>query len=275
MDLLPSDAPSPRLCHLIKWPDFDGYGFNLHAEKAKMGQFIGKVDVDSPAQMAGLREGDRIIEVNAVNISTENHRQVVERIKSLERETKLLVVDPETDDWYKENDLVVKSTQLNVIYIKTPVPRPSSDSPRAQQHQPLAPAVMSAPVAAAAASVPTPSVVPVVPVVEEPQQQQEVTTSHQQQQQQQPSHTIQIAADSDEPAGDEAPTSDNNETRAIVHADQTQIVHHHDQQQQADEQDHHHQQQPQQHQQQQQQSIGRVTDQPVTEIKLNVTMVSS
>jgi predicted metalloprotease with PDZ domain len=75
-DELPPDAPAPRLCHLIKWHDFDGYGFNLHAEKSKTGQFVGKVDDQSPAQAAGLREGDRIIEVNGVNIVCENHRQV-------------------------------------------------------------------------------------------------------------------------------------------------------------------------------------------------------
>jgi len=33
------------------------------------GQFIGKVDPNSPAEAAGLREGDKIIEVNGVNIS--------------------------------------------------------------------------------------------------------------------------------------------------------------------------------------------------------------
>ena len=73
---LSPDAPAPRLCHLVKWADFDGYGFNLHAEKSKSGQFVGKVDEHSPAQAAGLREGDRIIEVNGVNIANENHRQV-------------------------------------------------------------------------------------------------------------------------------------------------------------------------------------------------------
>ena len=55
-------APRPRLCHIVKWPDFDGYGFNLHAEKNRPGQFIGKVDPGSPAEMAGLREGDKIVE---------------------------------------------------------------------------------------------------------------------------------------------------------------------------------------------------------------------
>lgn len=134
MDVLPDDAPAPRLCHLIKWPDFDGYGFNLHAERSNPGQFIGKIDEESPAQMAGLKEGDRIVEVNGVNISNENHRQVVERIKSDPLETKLLVVDADTDSWYKEQDIVLKSSQLNVIYIKTPTPRPQPDSPRAKFH---------------------------------------------------------------------------------------------------------------------------------------------
>lgn len=76
MSDLPSNAPSPRLCHIAKWPDFDGYGFNLHADKSRPGQYIGKVDENSPADVAGLCEGDRIIEVNGVNISNENHKQV-------------------------------------------------------------------------------------------------------------------------------------------------------------------------------------------------------
>lgn len=117
----------PRLCHLVKWPDFKDYGFNLHAEKHKLGQYIGKVDEFSPAWYAGLREGDRIIEVNGVNISNENHKQVVERIKSVPNETKLLVVDEAADKWYKERKIVVKSTQNNVIYQKTPSERPTQE----------------------------------------------------------------------------------------------------------------------------------------------------
>ena len=123
---LPDDAPCPRLCHIIKWPDFDGYGFNLHAEKNKSGQFIGKVDDDSPAVLAGLREGDKIIEVNFVNISNENHRQVVERIKSITNETRLLVLDEAADKWYRERKIVVKSSQSNVIFFRTTVPRPDT-----------------------------------------------------------------------------------------------------------------------------------------------------
>lgn len=124
---LPKNAPNPRLCYLVKWPDFEGYGFNLHAEKAKTGQFIGKVDEGSPAELAGLREGDRIIEVNGVNISNENHRQVVERIKAMVNETILLVIDEEGDRYYKDNKVVIKGNQANVIYKKTPPSRPTKE----------------------------------------------------------------------------------------------------------------------------------------------------
>ncbi|XP_017478393.1 PREDICTED: Na(+)/H(+) exchange regulatory cofactor NHE-RF1 [Rhagoletis zephyria] len=82
-----------KLCHIVKRPDFEGYGFNLHSEKVKPGQFIGKVDVNSPAEASGLKEGDRIIEVNGVNISGESHKQVVQRIKALSNEVRLLIVE--------------------------------------------------------------------------------------------------------------------------------------------------------------------------------------
>lgn len=53
------DPPQPRVCHIKKVANFDGYGFNLHAEKNKPGQFVGKIDPGSPAEHAGLKEGDR------------------------------------------------------------------------------------------------------------------------------------------------------------------------------------------------------------------------
>lgn len=121
-----SSSNTIRLCHIIKWDDFEGYGFNLHAEKGKPGQYIGKVDEGSPAEAAGLKEGDRIIEVNGVNIANENHKQVVQRIKAMPEETKLLVVDADSDNYYKAQNVVIKSTHPNVVYQKTPMPQPNS-----------------------------------------------------------------------------------------------------------------------------------------------------
>lgn len=121
----------PRLCHLVKWPDFQGYGFNLHAERGKAGQFIGKVDEGSPAEAAGLKEGDRIVEINGTNIGNENHQQVVGRIKSLGDEVKLLVVDPETDKYYKDIKQIVRSDLPEVVElsaVRDKVPEDSAET---------------------------------------------------------------------------------------------------------------------------------------------------
>lgn len=108
-----------RLCHVVKRADFDGYGFNLHAEKGRPGQYIGKVDDGSPAESAGLRQGDRILEVNGTNITTETHKKVVELIKAVPNETKLLVIDPRAEGAdlkaaIAKSGTVVKSSGVDV-----------------------------------------------------------------------------------------------------------------------------------------------------------------
>uniref|UniRef100_A0A3B3UQT5 Na(+)/H(+) exchange regulatory cofactor NHE-RF n=1 Tax=Poecilia latipinna TaxID=48699 RepID=A0A3B3UQT5_9TELE len=84
----------PRLCIMAKGDS--GYGFHLHGEKGKNGQYIRKVEPGSPAEASGMRAGDRVVAVNGVNVERETHHQVVQRIKAVENETRLLVVDQET-----------------------------------------------------------------------------------------------------------------------------------------------------------------------------------
>jgi len=115
-----------RLCHIVKRPDFDGYGFNLHSEKGKPGQYIGKVDDDSPAKLAGLKEGDRIIEVNGVDIGAETHKQVVQRIKAIANEVRLLVIDPQ-----KEKEIIqqeIKTVQATAIKTTTSISSPANQT---------------------------------------------------------------------------------------------------------------------------------------------------
>ena len=121
ISLCTSQPPPPRVCHLKKWEHFDGYGFNLHAEKNKPGQFVGKIDSDSPAEAAGLKEGDRIVEVNGVNVNNENHKQVVQRIKAVVGETRLLVVDKQCDEWHKEQQVVVRQGLPYTVFISSEV----------------------------------------------------------------------------------------------------------------------------------------------------------
>ena len=109
------DGPSPRLCIIRTWPDFEGYGFNLQAEKGKMGHLIGKVDPDSPAEASGLRNGDHIIEVNDANIQLESHAQVVSRIKAQPGTVRLLAIETEGEEYYRSRGIPITHQMSNVI----------------------------------------------------------------------------------------------------------------------------------------------------------------
>lgn len=58
----------PRLCHLVR--SETGYGFNLHSDRSRPGQYIRSLDPGSPADRAGLRPQDRLIEVGLHVYST-------------------------------------------------------------------------------------------------------------------------------------------------------------------------------------------------------------
>ena len=113
--------PSPRLCQLTKWPNCYGYGFNLTSERNRPGQFISSIDPESAAEAGGLKVGDRIVEVNGVNVSLENHKQVVARIKAVYDNTNLLVVDKACDDYHRIHEIVVKSSLAHAVRLSDKV----------------------------------------------------------------------------------------------------------------------------------------------------------
>ncbi|XP_022450208.1 Na(+)/H(+) exchange regulatory cofactor NHE-RF2 isoform X2 [Delphinapterus leucas] len=116
----------PRLCHLQKGPQ--GYGFNLHSDKSRPGQYIRSVDPGSPAAHSGLRAQDRLIEVNGQNVEGLRHAEVVASIKAREDEARLLVVDPETDEHFKR--LRVTPTEEHV---EGPLPSPVTNGTSSAQ----------------------------------------------------------------------------------------------------------------------------------------------
>jgi len=58
------------------WNDGRGFGFTMQAERGRRGQYVGKVEAGSPAEAAGLRDGDRIVEVNGSSVDHDTHKQV-------------------------------------------------------------------------------------------------------------------------------------------------------------------------------------------------------
>ncbi|XP_034386737.1 uncharacterized protein nthl1 isoform X2 [Cyclopterus lumpus] len=130
----------PRLCFLTKGQR--GYGFHLHGERNKGGQFIRKVEPGSCADQGGLRSGDRVVEVNGENVENETHHQVVERIREVAHRTRLLVVDGDTDEYLRScglactEDLAVEMGTLSPQ--PSPGPTPSA-SPIPRENSPLSP----------------------------------------------------------------------------------------------------------------------------------------
>ncbi|KAM8729867.1 Na(+)/H(+) exchange regulatory cofactor NHE-RF1a [Acanthopagrus schlegelii] len=113
-------GPRPRLCHMKRGPS--GYGFNLHSEKSKPGQFIRAVDEDSPAQRAGLKPQDKIIQVNRVSVIGMQHSEVVAAIKAGGDETTMLVVDAETEEFFKRCNVLPTEE-----HVTGPLPEPASE----------------------------------------------------------------------------------------------------------------------------------------------------
>lgn len=91
-----------KLCELKIWSNFIGYGFNLHAEKGNPSHIVGRVDPKSPAEATGMKEGDRILEVNGVSVLDEPHADVVKKIKSDPRKVTMLLVSRDYETFLRE-----------------------------------------------------------------------------------------------------------------------------------------------------------------------------
>ncbi|XP_004689527.2 PREDICTED: Na(+)/H(+) exchange regulatory cofactor NHE-RF3 [Condylura cristata] len=81
-----------RACKLSK-QEGQSYGFFLRIEKDTDGHLVRLVEKDSPAEKAGLRDGDRVLRINGVFVDKEEHVQVVDLVKKSGNSVTLLVLD--------------------------------------------------------------------------------------------------------------------------------------------------------------------------------------
>jgi len=63
---------------------------------------------------AALREGDRIVEVNGVNVEGDFHGEVASKIRSVTAHVQLLVVDAVADEYFRRRRLPLSSSQSYV-----------------------------------------------------------------------------------------------------------------------------------------------------------------
>jgi len=98
----------------------------MTAHRVNSGHFVSDVDAGSPAHAAGLRAGDRIVEVNGDNVETAKHQEVVRKIRTLPDQVTLLVVDPEADKFFIEQSIAVSGSMDCVDTISCPDTKPTA-----------------------------------------------------------------------------------------------------------------------------------------------------
>ena len=99
--------PLRRYCHVKRSSDLHEYGFYVYQPDSSPGHIIGIVDEGSPAERGGLLHGDKIIEVNDINVEGKTHPEVIAIIKEMKYEIRLLVESKKEEDassfytWFK------------------------------------------------------------------------------------------------------------------------------------------------------------------------------
>jgi len=125
-DSLPSvdngwPAHKLRRCRLALNPGGSSahYGFTVRTISDKPGQFIGKVYNGSLAEYAGLREGDRLIELNGINVEKDFHLELTEKfncgIQGGNGFIELLVVDGGVDLCFDERHALFSSSTNHLV----------------------------------------------------------------------------------------------------------------------------------------------------------------
>ena len=77
----------------------------------------------SPAAVCGLRDGDRIVEINGTTIETFTYETILEKIKQNmgQDELELLVLDKKSLHWYRERNYPITSRTIPTIVHMEPI----------------------------------------------------------------------------------------------------------------------------------------------------------
>ncbi|CAF4469790.1 unnamed protein product [Rotaria socialis] len=123
-DISTHDAPVARLCRIRKFATSPFYGFFLCGDPKKLGRvFISDVTKHSPAAVCGLRDGDRVIEINGSSVDGLIYETILDKIKHHmgRDDLELLVLDKKSVQWYRERHYPITSRTLPTIVHIEPI----------------------------------------------------------------------------------------------------------------------------------------------------------
>ncbi|XP_060732220.1 Na(+)/H(+) exchange regulatory cofactor NHE-RF3 isoform X1 [Tachysurus vachellii] len=110
-------APGPKLklCFLQK--SSNGFGFSVKSFKGEEGIFMTDLIAGGIADNAGVKAHDRVVEINGENIERATHDQTVEKVKAAGKSVMLLLVDEDTDKYYKNKGIALGAGLATTKYL--------------------------------------------------------------------------------------------------------------------------------------------------------------
>uniref|UniRef100_UPI0037E9AA1B NHERF family PDZ scaffold protein 4b n=1 Tax=Semicossyphus pulcher TaxID=241346 RepID=UPI0037E9AA1B len=109
MPIMPSMAVPHNLPHRARKLHLDsgpqGYGFLLRLEKTPSGRtshVLRDMDRDSPAERAGVKDGEILLEVNGESVESLTHNEIVDRVRVSGQQVSLTTITPQGFDFYSK-----------------------------------------------------------------------------------------------------------------------------------------------------------------------------
>ncbi|XP_066495809.1 Na(+)/H(+) exchange regulatory cofactor NHE-RF4 [Tiliqua scincoides] len=105
----------PRLCCISK--NQNSFGFSISAPEGVKGTFRVSVTTDGPAHKAGVPDSSWLLELNGNSVESWTYAQLNRKVKQSSNPMGLLVIDAESDAFYRQRGIKVTATMADASWV--------------------------------------------------------------------------------------------------------------------------------------------------------------